>query len=132
VADVEVLPKWRRHWPRAPIRSSHRRCSTSHARAKREVLVLVARGLPDAETAERLFGTEATVKIRVGSVVLKLDPRDRVQVVVVAHEHGIAVARDRGSSTNPAVRGRLFEAPLAVELDDDKQSGRRTRRYRDL
>ena len=64
--------------------------------------MLVARGLPDAETAERLFGTEATVDIRVGSVVLKLGPRDRVQVVVVAHEHGIAVARDRGSDRGAA------------------------------
>jgi DNA-binding NarL/FixJ family response regulator len=43
-----------------------------------------------------LFGTEATVNIRVGNVMLKLGPRDRVQAAVVAHEHGIAVARDRG------------------------------------
>jgi hypothetical protein len=43
-----------------------------------------------------LFGTEATVNIRVGNAMLKLGPRDRVQAAVVAHEHGIAVARDRG------------------------------------
>jgi len=54
-----------------------------------EVLKLVARGLSNAEIADKLFLSEATVKTHVGRVLGKLELRDRVQVVVFAYEAGI-------------------------------------------
>lgn len=56
---------------------------------EREVFAAVARGLSNTEIAALIFASESTVKTHVGAILRKLALRDRVQIVVFAHEHGL-------------------------------------------
>jgi DNA-binding NarL/FixJ family response regulator len=56
---------------------------------EREVVVELAGGRSNSEIAQRLFVSEATVKVHVGRILAKLGLRDRAQVVVFAYENGV-------------------------------------------
>lgn len=55
-----------------------------------EVLAVIAEGLSNAEIAERLCISEATVKSHVNHLLAKTNARDRAQAVSYAYQRGLA------------------------------------------
>jgi DNA-binding NarL/FixJ family response regulator len=56
---------------------------------EREIMVEIGRGLSNAEIAESLVVSHATVKTHVSRILTKLGARDRAQLVVLAYESGL-------------------------------------------
>jgi DNA-binding NarL/FixJ family response regulator len=54
-----------------------------------EVFRLIARGLSNSEIARELYISDTTVKTHITHILMKLNLRDRVQAVVLAHETGL-------------------------------------------
>ena len=82
-----VVAHVRRHGTRATAHPVDRLTAR-----EREVLVLMARGLSNAEVAAELVLSTGTVKTHVASLLAKLGARDRVQAVIAAFESGLAKA----------------------------------------
>lgn len=56
---------------------------------EREVLLLVARGLSNADIADQLVISPHTAKTHVNRVMTKLHAHDRAQLVILAYENGL-------------------------------------------
>jgi DNA-binding NarL/FixJ family response regulator len=56
---------------------------------EREILRLIAQGNSNAELAQQLYLSEATIKTHVSAILRKLGVRDRVQAVIAAYEAGL-------------------------------------------
>jgi DNA-binding NarL/FixJ family response regulator len=56
---------------------------------ERDVLAQVAQGLSNAEIADQLYISPATVKTHIARTLTKLDARDRAQLIVIAYESGL-------------------------------------------
>jgi DNA-binding NarL/FixJ family response regulator len=79
-------------------------------RRERQVLELIGRGFSNREIAKSLEVEESTIKTHVKRILMKLDLRDRVQVVIFAYESGLMAWRlpqgtdDRGDLERARLR----------------------------
>ena len=63
---------------------------------EREVMALAAEGQSNQEIAERLFVSPLTVRTHVHRAMMKLNARDRAQLVVIAYQTGLVQAAPPG------------------------------------
>ncbi|WP_027343212.1 response regulator [Hamadaea tsunoensis] len=77
-----------------PVRPAPHRDLAALTPREVEVLTLIGRGLSNAELADTLHLSEATVKTHVARIFSKLALRDRVQAVIVAYETGLVAPGD--------------------------------------
>ena len=75
--------------PQAPATAADRMAQLLTER-ECEVLRLIATGMSNAEIASRLCISPATAKTHVAHLLTKLDARDRVQLVIIAYQAGLA------------------------------------------
>jgi DNA-binding NarL/FixJ family response regulator len=88
MAELAAQPDVRRHIPEQLEELTAR---------EREVVALVAAGLSNSEIAAQLVVSRATAKTHVSRALCKLHARDRAQLVRLAYETGLVVARQASS-----------------------------------
>jgi DNA-binding NarL/FixJ family response regulator len=99
MAEVAAQPDVRRHVPEQLEELTTR---------ERDVVALVTRGLSNLEIAQHLVVSLATAKTHVSRALVKLHARDRAQLVRVAYETGLVVARQGVSA--PATTAMIAAA----------------------
>jgi DNA-binding NarL/FixJ family response regulator len=72
-----------------PQRTEARRKLALLSDRERDVLTLIGRGLSNAEAAQNLFMSEATIKTYVSRMLTKLGLANRTQAAILAHEAGL-------------------------------------------
>ena len=73
-----------------PPRNDHAAELARMTDREKDVLLCLARGLSNAEIAAALHISETTVKTHVARLLAKWGARDRLRLVVLAHEAGLA------------------------------------------
>ena len=79
--------------PRVPVRSKAELSELTDR--ERDVLLLVAHGLSNAELAGQLHVSVPTAKTHVSRILTKLGARDRTQLVIIAYETGLITRPSR-------------------------------------
>jgi DNA-binding NarL/FixJ family response regulator len=72
-----------------PQRTESRRKMAMLSDRERDVLTLIGKGLSNAEAAQHLFMSEATIKTYVSRMLTKLELANRTQAAILAHEAGL-------------------------------------------
>ncbi len=92
--DPAVAGKLFSRIARQTASSSNTTIADALSQRELDVLRLLARGLSNAEIAQRLHLTEGTVRNYVSAVLTKLEVSDRTQAAVLALRHGLVDSSD--------------------------------------
>ncbi|MCD7443066.1 response regulator [Streptomyces lincolnensis] len=88
--DPSVTPELLREFAARPDRLLPTPAEMENLTAReREVLVLIAHGMSNAEVAQHLVISQTTVKTHYSRIVMKLGVRDRAQAVAAAYQCGL-------------------------------------------